>query len=64
MQRERLPGEQDDYKGRNVIERTINRRKDFRAVATRYDKRGHNYPAVVTVAAIVIWLLLDQSDRP
>lgn len=44
------------YKGRNVIERCINRLKDFRAVATRYDKRGRNYLAGVLVASIVLWL--------
>lgn len=47
----------EDYKGRNVIERAINRLKDFRAVATRYDKRGHNYLAGVIVATILIWLV-------
>jgi transposase len=47
----------DDYKGRNVVERAINRLKDFRAIATRYEKRGHNFLAAVTVAAIVGWLL-------
>lgn len=44
------------YKGRNVIERCINRLKDFRAVATRYDKRGRNYLAGVLIASIVLWL--------
>jgi transposase len=45
------------YKRRNVVERAINRLKDFRAVATRYEQRGHNYLAAVTVATIIIWLL-------
>ena len=44
------------YRGRNVIERCINRLKDFRAVATRYDKRGRNYRAGVLLASIVLWL--------
>ncbi len=48
--------DQQAYKGRNVIERCINRLKDFRAVATRYDKRGRNYLAGVLVASIILWL--------
>lgn len=44
------------YKGRNVVERAINRLKDFRAIATRYDKRRHNYLTGALVATIVIWL--------
>jgi len=41
----------------NVVERAINRLKDFRAVATRYEKRGHHYLAVVTIATMILWLL-------
>ena len=45
------------YKRRNIVERTINRLKDFRGVATRYDKRGQNFLAGVILATIMLWLL-------
>lgn len=44
------------YKGRNVVERCINRLKDFRAVATRYEKRGRHFLSAVHLAAIMLWL--------
>ena len=44
------------FKGRNVIEHCINRLKDFRAAATRYDKCDRNYLAGVLVASIILWL--------
>jgi transposase len=30
--------------------------KQFRAIATRYDKRGQNFLAAIHLAAAVIWL--------
>jgi len=41
---------------RSEVERTIDRLKNFRAVATRYDKRAHVFHGTVTVAAIWLWL--------
>jgi transposase len=44
------------YKQRNVVERCINKHKQFRAVATRYDKRAYIFAGTVDVASIRIWL--------
>jgi len=44
------------YRERNRVERLINRLKQFRRVATRYEKLAVNYRAMVTIAAILIWL--------
>jgi transposase len=38
------------------VERTINRLKQFRRVATRYEKRAVHYLAVLTLASILLWL--------
>ena len=51
----RYPFDQEKYKSRNVIERTIGRIKDFRAIATRYDKTARNFLAGICLAAAVIW---------
>jgi len=40
----------------------MNRLKQWRAVATRYDKRAVNYRATVVIAALMLWL--DSSDTP
>jgi transposase len=39
-----------------VVGRCFNRLKQFRAVATRYDKRAVNYRAMVVIASLLIWL--------
>ena len=44
------------YKRRNVVERAFNKLKNWRGIATRYDKHAVNYRAGVVVGAIVLWL--------
>ncbi len=44
------------YKERNRIERLINRLKQNRRLATRYEKRGENYRAMWVIGAILLWL--------
>ncbi|SEF56041.1 Transposase [Actinacidiphila yanglinensis] len=50
--------DKERYKRRNEVERTINRLKHFRVVATRYGKRAHVFHGTVTVASIRLWLSL------
>ncbi|MGW1998355.1 IS5 family transposase [Embleya sp. NPDC001921] len=48
--------DEERYKKRNVVERAIGRLKQFRGVATRYDKRGYVFHGTVIFAALIIWL--------
>ncbi len=43
------------YKARWRIESAFNRLKDFRRIATRYDKLARNYLASVCLAAALVW---------
>jgi len=45
------------YRQRNVIERTINRIKDWRRIATRYDRNVVVYLALLFIDATVTWWL-------
>lgn len=44
------------YKGRNVVERSFNDHKQWRGLATRYDKLAATYRGGVVLRAITIWL--------
>jgi transposase len=49
------------YRQRNLVERFFNKLKQFRAVATRYDKRDDNYLACVKLASVRIWMRFNES---
>ena len=44
------------YAQRHLVECCFSKLKQFRRVATRFEKTARNYRAVVTLAAIVLWL--------
>uniref|UniRef100_UPI0012E18173 transposase n=1 Tax=Actinomadura litoris TaxID=2678616 RepID=UPI0012E18173 len=55
------------YRRRNTVERCVHKWKQYRAVATRYDKRDYVYNGTLTVAAIMIWLrdtVQEPSETP
>ena len=44
------------YRARHLIENFFNKLKQYRAIATRYDKTACNFLGAIYLAAIVIWL--------
>jgi transposase len=48
--------DREAYRLRNRVERLINRLKQNRRIATRYEKRGINYLAMLTIGMIRLWL--------
>jgi putative transposase len=52
-----------DYKGRNVIERRYCHIKQWRGLATRYDKLAITYRAAVILNAVIAWTR-QLSDMP
>lgn len=43
------------YKQRNVVERCFNELKQWRGIATRYDKAAESFQAAVTLASLLMW---------
>lgn len=48
--------DREAYRERNRVERLINRLKQHRAIATRYEKLAETYHALLTIACILLWL--------
>lgn len=49
------PIDLETYKERNLVERMFSRLKDFRRIATRYDKLARNFASAIALAAIILW---------
>ncbi len=50
------------YKWRNLVERLFNKLKNWRRVATRYDKTKESYPGFVAIASIKLWIPLVHDN--
>jgi len=50
------PFDKELYKARHLIENFFCKLKQYRAIATRYDKTARNFLAGIHLAAAVIWL--------
>ena len=54
--KKRIHHDKQRYRERWRIEATFNRLKDFRRIATRYDKLARNYASAVALAAVIaVW---------
>jgi len=49
------------YRQRNLVERFFNKLKNFRAIATRYEKSARNYLAAILTACSRLWLRFYES---
>ena len=51
-----IPHDRAKYKWRNLVERLFNKLKNWRRVATRYDKTRESYLGFVALASIKLWI--------
>lgn len=52
------PWDPQVYRSRNLIERMFCRLKDFRRIATRYDRLARNFLASICLVAAIVWWIL------
>ena len=53
---DKYPLDKHLYAQRHLVECCFSKLKQFRRVATRFEKTARNYRAVVTLAAIILWM--------
>jgi transposase len=58
---EKIPFSKRKYRKRNLVERCINKLKQFRHIATRYDRKASAYLAFAKIAAVRLWLRFYES---
>ncbi len=54
--------DRERYKQRNTVERCINRLKQWRGIATRYEKTAAIYLAGLHIAGIFLWSAGDPNE--
>lgn len=57
-----LSFDRQTYRGRNAVERCVGRLKEFRRIATRYDKHAESFAAMIDLARIRQYMKLILSD--
>lgn len=50
-----IPYDRGAYRERNLIERAFCSLKDWRRLATRYDKLARNFLSAIALAAVILW---------
>ncbi len=56
-----IPYDKHLYKSRHLIENVFAKLKQYRAIATRYDKTSQNFLGSIHLASAVLWLNLGQA---
>ena len=51
------------YRARNLVKRFFNKIKQYRRIATRYDKLAANYLAFIQLASIRLWLRVNRDAQ-
>nr|WP_244421480.1 transposase [Mesorhizobium alhagi] len=54
--REPIAHDREKYRWRNLVERLFNKLKNWRRIATRYDKTKESYIGFVSLASALLWI--------